>query len=66
MQNDRPGTLEHDERLRITGVETGAYDANFTVSGRSCVVTKLKIEAGQIFSIEENELTSCTSRSKTT
>jgi hypothetical protein len=24
MQNDRHGTLEHDERLRITGVETGA------------------------------------------
>jgi hypothetical protein len=65
-KNDRDGTVEHDERLRITGIETGFYDAKFTdVSGRICVVKNLKIEAGQIFSIEENELTSCTSRSPT-
>jgi len=66
-KNDKDGTVEHDERLRITGVEAGIYDAKFTdLSGRTCVVKNLKIEAGQIFSIEEKELTSaCTRRGKT-
>jgi hypothetical protein len=60
-KNDKDGTVDHDERLRITGVETGSYDAKFTdVKGRTCVVRNIKIEIGQIFSIEENELTSCT------
>jgi len=62
-KNDKDGTVDHDERLRITGVEPGMYDAKFTdVKGRTCVVRNLKIETGKIFSIEENELTSCTSR----
>ena len=30
------------------------------VSGRTCVVRGVKVEAGAIFSIEESELTSCT------
>lgn len=62
-KNDKDGTVDHDERLRITGVDTGTYDAKLTdVKGRTCVVRNIKIEAGQIFSIEENELTSCTGR----
>ena len=62
-KNDKDGTVDHDERLRITGVEPGMYDAKFTdVKGRTCVVGNLKIETGKIFSIEENELTCCTPR----
>ena len=62
-KNDKDGTVDHDERLRITGIETGTYDAKLTdVKGRTCVVRNVKIEIGQIFSIEENELTSCTGR----
>ena len=62
-KNDKDGTVDHDERLRITGVETGTYDAKLTdVKGRTCVVRNVKVETGQIFSIEENELTSCTGR----
>jgi hypothetical protein len=62
-KNDKDGTVDHDERLRITGVETGTYDAKLTdVKGRTCVVRDLKIETGQIFSIEESDLTSCTGR----
>src|ERR1700687_1679027 len=62
-KNDKDGTVDHDERLRITGVEPGTYDAKLTdVSGRSCLVRNIKVEAGQIFSIEEKELTSCTTR----
>src|SRR5262245_7134196 len=66
-KNDKDGTVEHDERLRITGVESGVYDAKFTdVKGRTCLVKNLKVEAGQIFSIEESELASaaCSTRSK--
>ena len=62
-KNDKDGTVDHDERLRITGVEAGTYDAKLTdVSGRTCLVHNVKIEIGQIFSIEENELISCTAR----
>lgn len=62
-KNDKDGTVDHDERLRITGVEPGMYDAKFTdVKGRTCVVRNITIETGKIFSIEESELTSCISR----
>jgi len=66
-KNDKDGTVDHDERLRITGVETGIYDAKFTnIKGRTCVIKDLKVEAGQIFSIEESELTAsaCATRSE--
>jgi hypothetical protein len=60
-KNDKDGTVDPDERLRITGVAPGAYDAKLVdVSGRTCVVRGVKVEAGAIFSIEESELTSCT------
>jgi hypothetical protein len=60
-KNDKDGTVDPDERLRITGVASGAYDAKLVdVSGRTCVVRGVQVEAGAIFSIEESELTSCT------
>jgi hypothetical protein len=59
-RNDKDGTVDPDERLRITGVEPGSYDVKLTdASGRVCVVKGIKVEAGGIFSIEEKELTSC-------
>jgi hypothetical protein len=60
-KNDKDGTVDPDERLRITGVPPGTYDAKLKdVTGRSCLVRNIKVEAGEIFSIEEKELTSCT------
>ena len=60
-KNDKDGTVDADERLRITGVSPGNYDAKLVdVSGRTCIVRNLKVESGQIFSIEEKELTACT------
>lgn len=60
-KNDRDGTVDADERLRITDTPPGLYDAKLVdVSKRTCVVRNLKIEVGEIFSIEERELTSCT------
>ena len=59
-KNDRDGTVDSDERLRITDTPPGIYDAKLVdVSGRTCTVKNLKLEAGEIFSIEERELTSC-------
>jgi hypothetical protein len=41
-------------------VSTGVYDAKLKdISGRSCLVRNIKIEAGEIFSLEEKDLTSC-------
>jgi hypothetical protein len=59
-KNDKDGTVDSDERLRITGVSKGMYDAKLKdVSGRTCFVRNIKVEAGEIFSIEERDLTSC-------
>jgi hypothetical protein len=58
-KNDKDGTVETDERLRITA-DPGTYDARLKdVTGRTCLVRNIKVEAGQIFSIEEKDLTSC-------
>jgi hypothetical protein len=59
-KNDKDGTVDSDERLRITGIGPGTYDAKLKdVSGRSCLVRNIKIDAGEVFSIEEKDLTSC-------
>ena len=62
-KNDKDGTVDPDERLRITGVPPGTYDVRLRdVSGRICIIRAIKVEAGEIFSIEEKELTSCEKR----
>jgi len=62
-KNDRDGTVDADERLRISDTPPGLYDAKLVdVSKRTCIVRNLKLEAGAIFSIEEKELASCTTR----
>lgn len=59
-KNDKDGSVDNDERLRITDVPTGTYDIKFTdVTRRVCVVRDIKVEAGTIFSIEEKDLKSC-------
>jgi hypothetical protein len=62
-KNDRDGTVDADERLRITDVPPGIYDAKFIdVTGRSCIVRNIKVETGAIFWIEERDLKSCDHR----
>jgi hypothetical protein len=59
-KNDKDGTVDSDERLRITGTPSGLYDAKLKdVSGRVCLVQNINVTAGEIFSIEEKDLTSC-------
>jgi len=59
-KNDKDGTVDPDERLRITGIGSGTYDAKLTdVQGRRCLVRGLKVEVGGVFSIEEKDLMEC-------
>jgi hypothetical protein len=58
--NDKDGTVDHDERLKITGIESGKFDAKFQDStGRICIVKNIDIKTGGIFSIEESQATNC-------
>ena len=56
-KNDRDGTVDHDERLRITGIEPGRYDVKLI--GRVCIVRNVEVKDGAVFSIEERQLTDC-------
>jgi hypothetical protein len=59
-KNDKDGVVDSDERLRITDTSAGTYDARLVdVTGRACLARNIKVEAGEIFSIEEKDLTSC-------
>jgi hypothetical protein len=59
-KNDKDSAVDHDERLVVTGVPSGTYDAKLAdVTGRHCIVHNIKVEEGKIFSIEEKDLTSC-------
>jgi len=58
-ENDDDKTVDHNERLRITGLTAGKYDARLTDKiGRTCVVKDVDVKDG-VFTIEEKQLTSC-------
>jgi hypothetical protein len=58
--NDRDHTVDHDERLKITGTEAGIYDVRFSdKTGRTCVVPNVEVKAGAIFVVEEKQLNGC-------
>jgi len=62
-KNDKDGSVESDERLRITDAESGTYDVKIAdATGRVCIVRNIKVEVGAIFSIEEKDLASCVKR----
>ena len=53
-RNDKDGSVDFDERLRITGISSGHYDVRFTdQTGRSCVVKDVEVNAGKVFSIDK-------------
>jgi hypothetical protein len=59
-RNDKDGAVDFDERLRITGIDSGRYDARIKdASGRVCFVRNITVEAGKVFSIDEKELVDC-------
>jgi hypothetical protein len=58
--NDRDKEVDHDERLRITGVEPGRYDAKVSYpDARQCLVKGIEIKADAVFSIADKDLTDC-------
>jgi hypothetical protein len=58
--NDKDKEVDHDERLRITGVEPGRYDAKVSYSGaRQCFVRGIEIKADAVFSIADKDLKDC-------
>lgn len=58
--NDPDGAVDHDERLKLTGVESGAYDVRLTLKdGRRCLTRDVKIVEGKPFSLEDKDLVGC-------
>lgn len=58
--NDPDGAVDHDERVKVTGVTTGAYDARLVLAdGRKCMAKNVRIEAGKPFAIEDKDLVDC-------
>jgi hypothetical protein len=58
--NDRDKEVDHDERLRITGIEPGRYDAKVGYrDSRQCLVRDIEIKAGAVFSIADKDLKDC-------
>jgi hypothetical protein len=58
--NDKDREVDHDERLRITGVEPGRYDAKISYhDARQCIVRDIEIKADAVFSIADKDLKNC-------
>jgi hypothetical protein len=58
--NDRDKEVDHDERLRITGVEPGRYDAKVGYrDARQCFVRDIEIKSDAVFSIGDKDLKDC-------
>ena len=58
--NDKDKEVDHDERLRITGVEPGRYDAKVSYrDARQCTVRDIEIKADAVFSISDKDLKDC-------
>src|SRR5262245_54928027 len=58
--NDKDKEVDHRERLRITGIEPGRYDAKVSYpDARQCFVRNIEIKADAVFSIENKDLKDC-------
>lgn len=58
--NDKDKEVDHDERLRITGVDPGRYDAKVSYrDGRQCMVHDIEIRADAVFSVADKDLKDC-------
>ena len=58
--NDKDKEVDHDERLRIIGVEPGHYDARVSFpDAKQCFVRDIEIKAEAVFSISDKDLKDC-------
>jgi hypothetical protein len=61
--NDKDKEVDHDERLRITDVVPGRYDARVSYRDkRQCMVRDIEIAADAVFSIADKDLKDCSKR----
>ncbi len=61
--NDKDGSVDNDERLKLTGVAPGRYDVRVSLQkDRMCVVrgVELKGDRRYAFSLEPADLKDCT------
>ncbi len=60
--NDKDGSVDHDERLRLTGVEPGRYDVQVTSKrGQRCIARNVEVRSDgrYAFSLSDEDLTDC-------
>jgi hypothetical protein len=58
--NDKDKEVDHDERLRITNVEPGRYDAKIGYrDSKQCFVRDVEIKSDAVFSIADKDLKDC-------
>src|SRR5712672_1731391 len=58
--NDKDKEVDHDERLRITGVEPGRYDAKVGYrDSKQCFFRNIEIKPHAVFSIADKDLKDC-------
>jgi len=58
--NDKDKEVDHDERLRITNVEPGHYDAKVGYrDSKQCFVRDIEIKTDAVFSIADKDLKDC-------
>ena len=58
--NDKDKEDDDDERLRITSVEPGSYDAKVGYrDSKQCFVRDIEIKADAVFSIADKDLKDC-------
>ena len=60
--NDRDGAVDHDERLRLTGIQPGRYDVQITDRrGRACIARDVQVSGGKpyAFSLADEDLRDC-------
>ena len=61
--NDKDKEVDHDERLRITDVAPGRYDARVSYRDkRQCMVRDVELVADAVFSIADKDLRDCSKR----
>ena len=60
--NDRDGAVDHDERLRLTGIGPGTYDVQVTTkAGRRCIARNVAVrdDGPYAFSLADEDLKDC-------
>jgi V8-like Glu-specific endopeptidase len=59
-KNDKDGAVDNDERLKVTDVTDGKYDARLTdKAGRVCMAMGLDVKVDGVFSVEKDQLKDC-------